>query len=49
LFEYVNNLVRKKKSKRHIREDIVVLRPVKKNYSTDNAAMIGVVGILNKL
>ncbi|PJA48362.1 MAG: hypothetical protein CO170_02970 [candidate division SR1 bacterium CG_4_9_14_3_um_filter_40_9] len=30
-------------------EQLVVIRPVKKVYSTDNAAMIGLVGILQKL
>jgi tRNA A37 threonylcarbamoyltransferase TsaD len=30
-------------------EDVKVLRPIKKMYSTDNAAMIGVVWILKKL
>jgi tRNA A37 threonylcarbamoyltransferase TsaD len=36
-------LVEKYKAKKMLLEDVKVLRPIKKMYSTDNAAMIGVV------
>jgi len=46
LFEYLNDLVEKKKQKRFLSGEVKVIRPVKKLYSTDNAAMIWVAGIL---
>lgn len=49
LFEYLNDLVENKKRKKLIDENIKILRPVKRVYSTDNAAMIGVVGILKRI
>ncbi len=49
LFEYVKELVKKYKSKKLLSEQVKVIRPVKKIYSTDNAAMIWVVGIFKKL
>jgi tRNA A37 threonylcarbamoyltransferase TsaD len=49
LFEYVNWLTNKYKNKKKLSSDVKVIRPVKKIYSTDNAAMIGAVGILKKL
>lgn len=49
LFEYTKNLLEKKLNQKKIHEDIKLVRPVKKMYSTDNAAMIWVVGILKRL
>ncbi len=48
LWQYLNELVDKKIKKWQINKDVKLFRPVKKVYSTDNAAMIGVVGILLK-
>jgi len=49
LFEYISWLTNKYKNKKKLSSDVKVIRPVKKIYSTDNAAMIGAVGILKKL
>ncbi len=49
LWQYTSQLVEKKKQKGILLESVQILRPAKKIYSTDNAAMIGVVGIIQEL
>ena len=46
LFEYANELLKEKKAKDNLILAERILTPTKKIYSTDNAAMIGVAGIL---
>lgn len=45
LWEYANGLI---KHKNYINQNFNVVKPTKKIYSTDNAAMIGVAGILQQ-
>jgi tRNA A37 threonylcarbamoyltransferase TsaD len=44
LWEYANGLI---KHKNYINQNFALVKPTKKVYSTDNAAMIGAAGILH--
>jgi tRNA A37 threonylcarbamoyltransferase TsaD len=46
LWDYANELI---KHKNYINQNFSIFKPTKKVYSTDNAAMIGVAGIMKSL